>query len=236
MISSRRVLLKLSGEAFCEQEGGFGIDPARVGVLAEEISRARAIGAEISVVVGGGNFFRGTALAARGLDPATADYMGMLATVMNGLALRDALEKCGMTTRVMSAITMRQVSEPYIRNRAVRHLEKGRVVVFVAGTGNPFFTTDTTAALRAIEIGAEVVLKASKVDGVYSADPHLDSSARLLESASYMDVISQNLKVMDMTAITLCREHGLPIVVFDMSRPENVYRALIGEPLGTRVG
>ena len=236
MIFSRRVLLKLSGEAFCEQEGGFGIDPARVGVLAEEISRARAIGAEISVVVGGGNFFRGTALAARGLDPATADYMGMLATVMNGLALRDALEKCGMTTRVMSAITMRQVSEPYIRNRAVRHLEKGRVVVFVAGTGNPFFTTDTTAALRAIEIGAEVVLKASKVDGVYSADPHLDSSARLLESASYMDVISQNLKVMDMTAITLCREHGLPIVVFDMSRPENVYRALIGEPLGTRVG
>lgn len=236
MISSRRVLLKLSGEAFCEQEGGFGIDPARVAVLAEEISKARAIGAEISVVVGGGNFFRGTALAARGLDPATADYMGMLATVMNGLALRDALEKCGMTTRVMSAITMRQVSEPYIRNRAVRHLEKGRVVVFVAGTGNPFFTTDTTAALRAIEIGAEVVLKASKVDGVYSADPHLDSSARLLESASYMDVISQNLKVMDMTAITLCREHGLPIVVFDMSRPGNVYRALIGEPLGTRVG
>ena len=236
MISSRRVLLKLSGEAFCEQEGGFGIDPARVAVLAEEISKARAIAAEISVVVGGGNFFRGTALAARGLDPATADYMGMLATVMNGLALRDALEKCGMTTRVMSAITMRQVSEPYIRNRAVRHLEKGRVVVFVAGTGNPFFTTDTTAALRAIEIGAEVVLKASKVDGVYSADPHLDSSARLLESASYMDVISQNLKVMDMTAITLCREHGLPIVVFDMSRPGNVYRALIGEPLGTRVG
>ncbi len=236
MTSSRRVLLKLSGEAFCEQEGGFGIDPATVAALAEEISKAREIGTEISVVVGGGNFFRGTALAARGLDPATADYMGMLATVMNGLALRDALEKHGMTTRVMSAITMRQVSEPYIRNRAVRHLEKGRIVIFVAGTGNPFFTTDTTAALRAIEIGAEVVLKASKVDGVYSADPHLDSSARLLESASYMDVISQNLKVMDMTAITLCREHGLPIVVFDMSGPGNVYQALIGEPLGTRVG
>lgn len=236
MTSSRRVLLKLSGEAFCEQEGGFGIDPATVADLAGEISKARGIGTEISVVVGGGNFFRGTALAARGLDPATADYMGMLATVMNGLALRDALEKHGMTTRVMSAITMRQISEPYIRNRAVRHLEKGRIVIFVAGTGNPFFTTDTTAALRAIEIGAEVVLKASKVDGVYSADPHLDSSARLLESASYMDVISQNLKVMDMTAITLCREHGLPIVVFDMSGPGNVYRALIGEPLGTRVG
>lgn len=236
MTSSRRVLLKLSGEAFCEQEGGFGIDPATVATLAGEISKAREMGTEISVVVGGGNFFRGTALAARGLDPATADYMGMLATVMNGLALRDALEKHGMTTRVMSAITMRQVSEPYIRNRAVRHLEKGRIVIFVAGTGNPFFTTDTTAALRAIEIGAEVVLKASKVDGVYSADPHLDSSARLLESASYMDVISQNLKVMDMTAITLCREHGLPIVVFDMSGPGNVYRALIGEPLGTRVG
>ena len=235
MISPRRVLLKLSGEAFCEQEGGFGIDPSKVAGLAEEISKARAAGTEISVVVGGGNFFRGTALAARGLDPATADYMGMLATVMNGLALRDALEKCGLTTRVMSAITMRQVSEPYIRNRAVRHLEKGRIVIFVAGTGNPFFTTDTTAALRAVEIGAEVVLKASKVDGVYSADPHLDSSARLLQTASYMDVISQDLKVMDMTAITLCREHDLPIVVFDMNRPDNVYRALIGEPLGTKV-
>ncbi len=235
MTSARRVLLKLSGEAFCEQEGGFGIDPSKVAGLAEEISKARAAGTEISVVVGGGNFFRGTALAARGLDPATADYMGMLATVMNGLALRDALEKCGLTTRVMSAITMRQVSEPYIRNRAVRHLEKGRIVIFVAGTGNPFFTTDTTAALRAVEIGAEVVLKASKVDGVYSADPHLDSSARLLQTASYMDVISQDLKVMDMTAITLCREHDLPIVVFDMNRPDNVYRALIGEPLGTKV-
>ena len=235
MTSPRRVLLKLSGEAFCEQEGGFGIDPSKVAGLAEEISKARAAGTEISVVVGGGNFFRGTALAARGLDPATADYMGMLATVMNGLALRDALEKYGMTTRVMSAITMRQVSEPYIRNRAVRHLEKGRMVIFVAGTGNPFFTTDTTAALRAVEIGAEVVLKASKVDGVYSADPHLDSSARLLQTASYMDVISQDLKVMDMTAITLCREHDLPIVVFDMNRPGNVYRALIGEPLGTKV-
>ncbi len=235
MTSPRRVLLKLSGEAFCEQEGGFGIDPSKVAGLAEEISKARAAGTEISVVVGGGNFFRGTALAARGLDPATADYMGMLATVMNGLALRDALEKYGMTTRVMSAITMRQVSEPYIRNRAVRHLEKGRIVIFVAGTGNPFFTTDTTAALRAVEIGAEVVLKASKVDGVYSADPHLDSSARLLQTASYMDVISQDLKVMDMTAITLCREHDLPIVVFDMNRPGNVYRALIGEPLGTKV-
>ncbi len=235
MTSPRRVLLKLSGEAFCEQGGGFGIDPGRVVILAGEISKARVDGIEISVVVGGGNFFRGIALAARGLDPATADYMGMLATVMNGLALRDALEKFGMSTRVMSAITMRQVSEPYIRNRAVRHLEKGRIVVFVAGTGNPFFTTDTTAALRAVEIGAEVVLKASKVDGVYSADPHLDSSARLLESVSYMDVISQELKVMDMTAIALCREHDLPIVVFDMTRPDNVYRALIGEPLGTKV-
>lgn len=236
MTLSRRVLLKLSGEAFCEREGGFGIDPSRVADVAHEISRARADGTEISVVVGGGNFFRGTALAARGLDPATADYMGMLATVMNGLALRDALEKCGTTTRVMSAITMRQVSEPYIRLRAVRHLEKGRVVVFVAGTGNPFFTTDTTAALRAIETGGEVLLKASKVDGVYSADPNLDVSARLLESASYMQVISRDLKVMDMTAITLCREHNLPIVVFNMTKPGNVYRALIGEQLGTRLG
>lgn len=235
MSSTRRVLLKLSGEAFCEQAGGFGIDPGRVAEVAREISRARVDGAQVSVVVGGGNFFRGTALAARGLDPATADYMGMLATVMNGLALRDALEKCGTTTRVMSAITMRQVTEPYIRLRAVRHLEKGRIVVFVAGTGNPFFTTDTTAALRAIEVGAEVVLKASKVDGVYSADPDLDESARLLDSASYMKVISEDLKVMDMTAITLCREHQLPIVVFDMTRPGNVYRALMGERLGTEV-
>ncbi len=234
-MSSRRVLLKLSGEAFCERGGGFGIDPSRVADVAREISQARAEGIQVSVVVGGGNIFRGTALAARGLDPATADYMGMLATVMNGLALRDALEKCGMTTRVMSAIAMRQVSEPYIRLRAVRHLEKGRIVVFVAGTGNPFFTTDTTAALRAVEIGAEVVLKASKVEGVYSADPNMDDSARLLESASYMDVISEDLRVMDMTAITLCREHQLPIVVFDMTRPGNVYRALMGERLGTEV-
>ena len=219
MESARRVLLKLSGEAFCEKAGGFGIDPGRVAEVAREISQARRHGTEISVVVGGGNIFRGTALASKGLDPATADYMGMLATVMNGLALSDALEKCGMTTRVMSAITMRQVSEPYIRLRAVRHLEKGRIVVFVAGTGSPFFTTDTTAALRAVETGSGVLLKASKVDGVYSADPHLDESARLLESASYMEVISEDLKVMDMTAITLCRENQLPIVVFDMTEP-----------------
>ena len=235
MESARRVLLKLSGEAFCEEAGGFGIDPGRVAEVAREISRARRDGTEISVVVGGGNIFRGTALASKGLDPATADYMGMLATVMNGLALSDALEKCGMTTRVMSAITMRQVSEPYIRLRAVRHLEKGRIVVFVAGTGSPFFTTDTTAALRAVETGSGVLLKASKVDGVYSADPHEDDSARLLESASYMEVISEDLKVMDMTAITLCRENQLPIVVFDMTEPGNVYRALMGERLGTEV-
>ena len=235
MESARRVLLKLSGEAFCEKAGGFGIDPGRVAEVAREISQARRDGIEISVVVGGGNIFRGTALASKGLDPATADYMGMLATVMNGLALSDALEKYGMTTRVMSAITMRQVSEPYIRLRAVRHLEKGRIVVFVAGTGSPFFTTDTTAALRAVETGSGVLLKASKVDGVYSADPHLDDSARLLESASYMEVISEDLKVMDMTAITLCRENQVPIVVFDMTEPGNVYRALMGERLGTEV-
>ena len=235
MGSPRRVLLKLSGEAFCERSGGFGIDPGRVAEVAREISQARRDGIEVSVVVGGGNIFRGTALASKGLDPATADYMGMLATVMNGLALSDALEKCRMTTRVMSAITMRQVSEPYIRLRAVRHLEKGRIVVFVAGTGSPFFTTDTTAALRAVETGSEVLLKASKVDGVYSADPHLDDSAHLLESASYMEVISEDLKVMDMTAITLCRENKVPIVVFDMTKPGNVYRALMGERLGTEV-
>ena len=235
MEPSRRVLLKLSGEAFCEKAGGFGIDPGRVAEVAREISQARQDGTEISVVVGGGNIFRGTALASKGLDPATADYMGMLATVMNGLALSDALEKCGTTTRVMSAITMRQVSEPYIRLRAVRHLEKERIVVFVAGTGSPFFTTDTTAALRAVETGSTVLLKASKVDGVYSADPHVDGSARLLESASYMEVISEDLKVMDMTAIALCRENQVPIVVFDMTRPGNVYRALMGERLGTEV-
>jgi uridylate kinase len=231
----RRVLLKLSGEAFADLEVGYGIDPATVKRMAEEIAEAHDLGAEIAIVVGGGNIFRGVSQAARGMDPATADYMGMLATVINALALRDALEKAGVATRVQSAITMQELAEPYIRNRAIRHLEKGRVVVFAAGTGNPFFTTDTTAALRAVEIGAEVVLKATKVDGVYTADPVTHADAEHIVEIGYLDVISRGLRVMDSTAITMCREHDLPIVVFDLTVPGNIVRAVRGDAIGTRV-
>jgi uridylate kinase len=231
----RRVLLKLSGEAFADPNLGFGIDADTVNRVAGEIRDAHAGDAEIAIVVGGGNFFRGGSPAAKGMDPASADYMGMLATVINGLALRDALEKHGVPTRVQSAITMQSLAEPYIRLRAIRHLEKGRVVVFVAGTGNPFFTTDTTAALRAIEVGAEVLLKASKVDGIYDSDPHQDSNARKLDELTYMDFISQGLKVMDATAVTMCKEHGVPIVVFDMTVPGNIVKAVRGEAIGTVV-
>ena len=231
----RRVILKLSGEAFADPDVGYGIDPATVQRIASEVSEAHALGVEIAVVVGGGNIFRGVSQAAKGMDPATADYMGMLATVINALALRDALEKAGVPTRVQSAITMQELAEPYIRNRAVRHLEKGRVVVFAAGTGNPFFTTDTTAALRAVEIGADVVLKATKVDGVYDADPVHHPDARKIDELGYLDVISRGLRVMDSTAVTMCREHGLPIVVFDLTVPGNIVRAIRGETIGTRV-
>ncbi|MDP3983901.1 MAG: UMP kinase [Acidimicrobiia bacterium] len=231
----RRVLLKLSGEAFADPVVGYGIDPATVHRVAAEVAEAHQDGTEIAIVVGGGNIFRGVSQQAKGMDPANADYMGMLATVINALALRDALEHVGVGTRVQSAITMQQLAEPYIRLRAIRHLEKGRVVVFAAGTGNPFFTTDTTAALRAVEIGAHVLLKASRVDGIYSADPETDPTAEKLEELRYMDFISQGLRVMDTTAITMCKEHGVPIVVFDMTVPGNIVRAVAGEPIGTVV-
>ncbi|HEY7582627.1 MAG TPA: UMP kinase [Acidimicrobiia bacterium] len=231
----RRVLLKLSGEAFADPVTGYGIHPATVKRVATEIAEAANAGAEVATVVGGGNIWRGVSEHAQGMDPANADYMGMLATVINALALRDALEHAGLETRVQSAISMQQLAEPYIRLRARRHLEKGRVVVFAAGTGNPFFTTDTAAALRAVEVGAAALLKASKVDGIYSADPKLDPNAKKLDELSYMDFLSQELGVMDATAITMCREHEVPIVVFDMTVAGNIVRAIAGEPIGTIV-
>jgi len=229
----RRVVLKLSGEAFADPEIGYGIDPQTVVRVAEEIAESHAAGVEIAVVVGGGNIFRGVSQAAKGMDPASADYMGMLATVINALALRDAQEKAGVPTRVQSAITMQELAEPYIRLRAIRHLEKGRVVIFAAGTGNPFFTTDTTAALRAVEVGADALLKASKVDGIYDADPKSNPGAKRLEELSYMDFISDELRVMDATAVTMCKEHGVPIVVFSMITPGNIVKAVSGEKIGT---
>ncbi|HSK07419.1 MAG TPA: UMP kinase [Acidimicrobiia bacterium] len=229
----RRVVLKLSGEAFADPEIGYGIDPQTVIRVAEEMAEAHAGGVQIAVVVGGGNIFRGVSQAAKGMDPASADYMGMLATVINALALRDALEKAGVPTRVQSAITMQELAEPYIRLRAIRHLEKGRVVIFAAGTGNPFFTTDTTAALRAVEMNADALLKASKVDGIYDADPKSNHDAKRHEELSYMDFISAELRVMDTTAVTMCKEHGVPIVVFDMLTPGNIVKAVSGEKIGT---
>jgi uridylate kinase len=234
-VTKRRVLLKLSGEAFADPEFGYGIDPGTVARVSAETAEAHATGTEIAIVVGGGNIFRGVSSAARGMDPASADYMGMLATVINALALRDALEKAGVPTRVQSAITMQQLAEPYISLRAIRHLEKGRIVVFAAGTGNPFFTTDTTAALRAVEIGAELLLKASKVDGIYDKDPVTNPDAVLIPELGYMDFLSMGLRVMDSTAITMCREHGVPIVVFDMTEPGNIVHAVAGHRIGTIV-
>ena len=231
----RRVLLKLSGEAFADPEIGYGISPETVQRVAGEIASAQEDGHEIGIVVGGGNIFRGVSAAARGMDPANADYMGMLATVINALALRDAIEAIGVECRVQSAITMQQLAEPYIRLRAIAHLEKGRSVIFAAGSGNPFFTTDTAAALRAMEIGAAVMLKASVVDGIYSADPALDDNAVFLKEISYMDFISSGLRVMDTTAVTMCMDHKLPIVVFSLLHPGNIVRAVAGEPIGTAV-
>jgi uridylate kinase len=231
----RRVLLKLSGEAFADPEIGYGIDPVTVHRVAEEIAEAQKNGVEVAVVVGGGNIFRGVSSAAKGMDPANADYMGMLATVINALALRDALENVGVPTRVQSAITMQELAEPYIRLRAIRHLEKGRVVVFAAGTGNPFFTTDTTAALRAIEINADALLKASKVDGIYDSDPRINAQAAKLQELSYMEFIAQELQVMDTTAVTMCKEHNVPIHVFDMTVPGNIVKAVQGDQIGTVV-
>jgi uridylate kinase len=234
-VTPRRVLLKLSGEAFADPELGYGIDPGTVARVSQEIVEAHSTGTQIAIVVGGGNIFRGVSSAAKGMDPASADYMGMLATVINALALRDALEKAGVPTRVQSAISMQQLAEPYIRLRAIRHLEKGRIVIFAAGTGNPFFTTDTTAALRAVEIGAEALLKASKVDGVYDKDPVTHPDAVRLDELAYMDFLSMGLRVMDSTAITMCREHDVPIVVFDMTEPGTIVRAVKGERIGTVV-
>jgi uridylate kinase len=233
----RRVVLKLSGEAFAEPNG-FGIDAAVVARIAEEIATARVdLGVEVAIVVGGGNMWRGAKGAMRGMDRARADYMGMLATVINALALQEALETAGQQTRVQTAIAMAQVAEAFIPLRAIRHLEKGRVVVFAAGTGNPYFTTDTTAALRAAEIGAEAVLKGthSGVDGVYSADPLQDPDAVKLLEVSHFEVLNRRLAVMDSTAITFCMDNSLPIIVFDVMEPGNIRRALIGEPIGTLV-
>jgi uridylate kinase len=230
----RRVLLKLSGEALMGEQA-FGIDPAVTTQIAKDIAEIQGLGVQTAVVIGGGNLFRGLAASAKGMDRATADYMGMLATVINALALQDALENQGVLTRVASAIEMRAVAEPFIRRRAVRHLEKGRVVVFAAGTGNPYFTTDTAAALRAMEIRADVILKGTKVDGIYTADPMLDKTATKYDDISYLSVLERRLKVMDATAISLCMDNKLPIVVFNLRTPGNVRRVIMGDPVGTTV-
>ena len=229
-----RVLLKLSGEALVA-EGGHGIDPEVLQAIAAELQEVRALGCELAIVIGGGNIFRGLAGSARGMERATADYMGMLATVMNALALQDALERIGVLTRVLSAIGMQQIAEPYIRRRATRHLEKGRVVIFAAGTGNPFFTTDTAASLRAVEIGARAILKATNVDGVYDADPKSCATATKFRELTYIDFLNRHLKVMDSTAITLCMENTLPIIVFDLHTHGNIKRVVCGEDIGTVV-
>jgi uridylate kinase len=230
----RRILLKLSGEALLG-ERQYGVDPAFCAFVARQVAEVRAQGVEVGIVVGGGNIFRGLAAAARGMDRATGDYIGMLATVMNGLALQDAIERAGSPVRVMSAIAMNEIAEPYIRRRAVRHLEKGRVTIFVAGTGNPYFTTDTAAALRAVEIGAEVLLKATKVDGVYDADPMKEPTATRYARLGYQDLLRDQLKVLDAAAVSLCSENDLPIVVFDLNEPDNITRVARGEPVGTLI-
>ena len=230
----KRVLLKLSGEALIG-EAGYGIDPIVLDSLAAQVQKVCAGGIEIAIVVGGGNIFRGLKASSAGMDRAQADYMGMLATIMDALAMQDALERHGVYTRVMSAISMQQIAEPYIRRRAVRHMEKGRVVIFAAGTGNPYFTTDTTAALRALEIDADVVMKATKVDGVYDADPKTHPDAVKFDELTYIDVLNRGLQVMDSTAISLCMDNHLPIMVFNMEVEGNIERALLGEPVGTIV-
>ena len=230
-----RVLLKLSGEALMGEQQ-YGIDPAVTTQVAKEIAEIQALGVQVGVVIGGGNLFRGLSASAKVMDRSTADYMGMLATVINGLALQDSLEKVGINTRVLTAIEMRAVAEPFIRRRAIRHLEKGRVVIFAAGTGNPYFTTDTAAALRAMEIKADVILKGTKVDGIYTADPMLDKTATKYDSISYLQVLERQLKVMDATAISLCMDNRLPIVVFNMREAGSIRRVVMGEPVGTTVG
>ncbi|ADY74056.1 uridylate kinase [Desulfurobacterium thermolithotrophum DSM 11699] len=233
-IKYKRVLLKLSGEAL-QGANSYGIDPEFLRRLAQEIKSVVELGVEVAIVIGGGNIFRGVSGATQGMDRATADYMGMLATVINALALQDALEKEDLQTRVLTAIEMREIAEPYIRRRAIRHLEKGRVVIFGAGTGNPFFTTDTAAALRAAEINADVLLKATKVDGIYTADPEKDKNAKKLDKLSYKEVITNGIKVMDSAAVSLCMENQIPIVVFDVRKPGNLEKVVKGKSIGSLV-
>jgi uridylate kinase len=230
----KRVLLKLSGEALAADRG-FGVDVARLHEISQEILEVRELGVEVAIVVGGGNFFRGVAEQARNMDRVSADQMGMLATVINALALQDALENCEVQTRVMSAIEMNQVAEPYIRRRAIRHLEKGRVVIFGAGLGSPYFSTDTAASLRAMEIKADVLLKATKVEGIYNADPVITKDAVKFEHITYMEILRLGLKVMDSTAVSLCKDNNLPVIIFNMNRPGNILRVVSGEKVGSLV-
>ena len=231
----KRILLKLSGESLQSSSKGYGIDSAVTHKIAAQIKEVQRLGVQVGIVIGGGNIFRGTGVTAnaQGIDRTTADYMGMLATVINAMALQDALEKQGCFTRVQTAIQMAELAEPYIRRRAIRHLEKGRVVIFAGGTGNPYFSTDTAAALRGIEVGAQAVFKATKVDGVYSADPHKDAKAKKFSSLKYIEVLNKRLQVMDATAVTLCMDHHLPIIIFNMSRPGNIKRVILGQKIGT---
>jgi uridylate kinase len=230
----RRVLLKLSGEALMGNQG-FGVDPAMASRIAEEISELHSLGVEVAATVGGGNIVRGISVSAAGMDRVSGDYMGMLATVINALALQNALEQRGVYTRVQSAIEMKEVAEPFIRRRAIRHLEKGRVVIFAAGTGNPYFSTDTAAALRAMEIGAEAIMKATKVDGIYDSDPMLNPSAKFFEKLTYLEVLEKGLRVMDRTAVTLCMENKLPIIVFNLLRRGNIREVVLGSKVGSLV-
>ena len=234
-VAFQRILLKLSGEALAANQG-FGVDPIRIHQIAAEIKDVHALGVEIAIVVGGGNFFRGVAQQARDMDRVSADHMGMLATVINALALQDALEKQNIYTRVMSAIEMNQVAEPFIRRRAMRHLEKKRVVIFAAGTGSPYFSTDTAASLRAMEIKADAILKATKVDGIYDADPQIVKDAVMFDKITYLDFLKRGLKVMDATAISLCRDNNLPVVIFNLNKSGNIQRVVCGEKVGSLVG
>jgi uridylate kinase len=233
-LAYRRILLKLSGEALAGKQGT-GINTAVIKQIAADVAEAHQAGIQLGLVIGGGNIFRGVAASAEGMDRASSDYMGMLATVINSLALQDALEKAGVPTRVQSAIAMAEIAEPYIRRKAIRHLEKGRIVIFGAGTGNPFFTTDTAASLRAMEIGAEIIMKGTKVDGIYDKDPVKNPDAKKFEEISYIDVLNRGLQVMDSTAISLCMDNKLPIMTFDLMKPGNVLKAALGEKIGTLV-
>ena len=232
----KRVLLKLSGESLAEQDGGFGIDVGAIQNLAQEVLGGKNLGVQIAIVIGGGNIFRGATASNLGMERVTGDYMGMLSTIINALALQHALEEVGIQTRVQTAIEIPQVAEPYIRRRAIRHLEKGRVVIFASGTGNPYFTTDTAASLRAMEIGADVIFKATKVDGVYSADPLKDSSAVKFNQLSYLEVLKKGLKVMDSTSVSLCMDNKLPMIVFNVREKNSIKKVLMGEKIGTLVG